>query len=86
MANTTVLALAVLLPTQTQALRRRLAAAAGVDSDGAVLPDARPADALLLLSGNHPGRRLPIIRHFLPDVYDELRLATRMRDRCVNVW
>ena len=41
----------------------------------------RPADALLLLSGGHPVRRLPFAGQFLPDVYDELRLATSMRSR-----
>lgn len=45
----------------------------------------RPADALLLLSGSHPGRRLPFAKRFLPDVYDELRLATSMRNRCERV-
>ncbi|CAM9557840.1 unnamed protein product [Ectocarpus sp. 4 AP-2014] len=61
-------------------LRRRLAVAAGVDAEGARVRNVRPADALLLVSGSHPGRRLPFARSFLPDVYDELRLATSMRD------
>ncbi|CAM9546248.1 unnamed protein product, partial [Laminaria digitata] len=83
------------VPVQTsrkENLRHRLAAAAGVDSEGVVLTGAgagtgdggagtgRPADALLLLSGSHPGRRLPFAKRFLPDVYDELRLATSMRN------
>ncbi|CAM9828125.1 unnamed protein product, partial [Ectocarpus fasciculatus] len=61
-------------------LRRRLAAAAGVDAEGAEVRSVRPADALLLVSGSHPVRRLPFAKSFLPDVYDELRLATTMRN------
>ncbi|CAM9525636.1 unnamed protein product [Ectocarpus sp. 8 AP-2014] len=61
-------------------LRRRLAVAAGVDAEGAKVRNVRPADALLLVSGSHPGRRLPFAKSFLPDVYDELRLATSMRN------
>ncbi|CAM9539302.1 unnamed protein product, partial [Hapterophycus canaliculatus] len=61
-------------------LRRRLAAAAGVDSEGAFIQGGRAADALLLVSGSHPGRHLPLMRRLLPDVYDELRLATSMRE------
>eukprot|EP00903_Cladosiphon_okamuranus_P010846 g10247.t1 len=66
--------------SRMEELRTRLAAAAGVDSTGAAIEGCRPANALLLVSGSHPGRRLPLMRHFLPDVYDELRLATSMRD------
>ncbi|CAN0393648.1 unnamed protein product [Scytosiphon promiscuus] len=32
------------------------------------------------VSGSHPGRRLPLMRRLLPDVYDELRLAKSMRE------
>ncbi|CAN0364322.1 unnamed protein product [Ectocarpus sp. 12 AP-2014] len=61
-------------------LRRRLAVAAGVDAEGTKVRNVRPADALLLVSGSHPGRRLPFAKSFLMDVYDELRLATSMRN------
>lgn len=73
-----------LVVDRMQALRHRLATAAGVDANGAALASVgRPPDALLLLSGSHPVRRLLFAKRILPDVYDELRLATSMRDRCV---
>ncbi|CAM9651815.1 unnamed protein product [Discosporangium mesarthrocarpum] len=64
-----------------RSLRRKLAAAAGVDVEGKPIPGIRPADVLLLLSGSHPARRLPLLRHVLPDVLDELRMARQMKRR-----
>lgn len=65
----------------TQELEERLASATGVDSRGATLKDVRPADALLLLSGGHPLRRLPFMGTLFFDTFDALRLATSMRQR-----
>ncbi|CAM9641319.1 unnamed protein product, partial [Ascophyllum nodosum] len=69
--------------SRLEELQLRLqAAAAGVDSLGKALDHKRrPSDALLLLSGSHPARRLPILGRSYPDVYDALRLATSMRKR-----
>ncbi|CAB1121101.1 unnamed protein product [Ectocarpus sp. CCAP 1310/34] len=69
------------VPVQLSRQKARDAACAdGVDAEGAKVPNVRPADALLLVSGSHPGRRLPFAKSFLMDVYDELRLATSMRN------
>ncbi|CAM9308245.1 unnamed protein product [Choristocarpus tenellus] len=70
------------VPVQTsrqRSLKKRLAAAAGVDSEGRPIPGVRPADALLLMSGSHPVRHLPFARRVLPDTLDELRLVDQMK-------
>lgn len=70
---------------KNKGIRRRLADAAGVDSEGLQLKATRPADALLIMSGSHPLRRLPLLKRAFLDVNDGIKLASSMRDRSVGV-
>ncbi|KAK9824200.1 hypothetical protein WJX72_008491 [[Myrmecia] bisecta] len=60
-------------------IERELCRAAGRDVQGTPLATGQAADALLLLSGGHPVRRVPGLARLLPSSLDSLRMAARLR-------
>jgi 5,10-methylenetetrahydrofolate reductase len=60
-------------------LRRCLQQAAGVDAACRPLPGVQPANALLLVGGGHPFRRLPPLRRAHASAVDVIRTAREMQ-------